>query len=127
MLLLTLSHAVNVVVVTIIPILMLRDVPAMRASFGPDSPARRILACLYGTIALASAAALAAQAAAIPALSILIACVLFPLQIIYKFATLPVVGWANPVVKSNLAIALLHAATLTVLWQSGSLLSVTSH
>jgi hypothetical protein len=124
MLLLTVSHAVNVIVVTIIPILILRDVPAMRASFGPDSPARRFLACLYATIALASAAALAAQAAANPALSILIASVLFPMQIVYKLATLPAVGWANPVVKSNLAIALLHTATLVILWQGGSLRSL---
>lgn len=119
MILLTLSHLVNVIIVTIIPVLIARDAPAMRASYGPDSAARRILACLYATIAVASAVALIAQLNGDLALSLVIASVLFPMQITYKLLTLPAVGWTNPVVKSNLAIAALHAVTLSVLWRAG--------
>jgi len=120
-LLLTLSHLVNVIVVTIIPTLIIRDTPAMAAVYGPDHPARRILTCLYITIAIASAVALASQATGQPALSIRIASVMFPMQIAYKLMTLPAVGARNPVVISNLAIAALHAATLAMLIQSGAI------
>lgn len=120
MILILASHLVNVVVVTIIPWLILRDAPAMRAVYGPDTPARRILACLYATIALASAVALVATAVSgDAAIALRIAAVLFPLQIIYKLATLPAVGARNPVVISNVAIAALHAITLVVAARSG--------
>ena len=116
MLIVTLSHLVNVVVVTIIPLLILQNAPAMTAVYGPDTPARRILACLYATIAMASGVALLAQFAfGRPELSVQIALVLFPMQIAYKLATAPAVGLRNPVVISNLAIAVLHSASLAVL------------
>jgi hypothetical protein len=120
MVLLSLSHLVNVIVVTIIPVLIAGDSPAMTACYGPDSAARRILACLYATIAIASAVALLGQASGNAALAIAIAAVLFPMQIAYKLMTLPAVGWRNPVVKSNIAIALLHTVTLAALWQQGT-------
>lgn len=118
MLLITLSHIVNVIVVTVIPLLILRNAAAMTAVYGPDTPARRILACLYATIAAASAGALLAQFAfGRPEISVGIAQVLFPLQIAYKLATWPAVGLRNPVVMSNLAISVLHAASLaTLVW-----------
>lgn len=119
MVLVTLSHLGNLVVVTIIPLLILQNAPAMTAVYGPDTPARRILACLYATIALASGAALLAQFAfGKPELSVQIALVLFPLQIAYKLATVPAVGLHNPVVVSNLAIAVLHSASLAFLLTS---------
>lgn len=121
MILLTLSHLVNVIVVTIIPVLIARDTPAMAACYGPDSAARRILACVYATIAMASAIGLVGQATGDAALSIAIAGVMFPMQIGYKLMTLPAVGWGNPVVKSNIAIAGLHAVTLAVLYHDGAL------
>lgn len=121
MVLLSLSHLVNVIVVTAISLLIARNVPAMTACYGSDSAARRILACLYATIAIVSAAALAGQASGNLAASISIAGILFPMQIAYKLMTLPAVGWHNPVVKSNLAIALLHTATLSALWHEGVL------
>jgi hypothetical protein len=118
MLLITLSHLINLVVVTIIPILIFRNAPAMTTVYGPDSPARRILACLYGTIALASGAALVTQfALGRPEFSVQIALILFPLQIAYKFATIPAVGLRNPVVISNLFIAIFQATSLGV-WLS---------
>ncbi len=121
MLLLSLSHVINVIVVTVIPVLIARDAPAMTACYGPDSAARRILACLYATIAMASVFALAAQASGHAVVSIAIAGVLFPMQIAYKIMTLPAVGWRNPVVISNLVIALLYTVTLAMLWREGTL------
>jgi hypothetical protein len=81
-------------------------------TYGADSPARRILGCLYASIALCSVTALL-----LPHLTVAIAMVLFPLQILYKLLTLPVVGsWRHPVVLSNLLItALLGAALFTML------------
>jgi hypothetical protein len=79
--------------------------------WGVDSPGRRILACIYGSIALVSLVALVRWEYALS-----IAFVLFPLQILYKFGTLIAVSdKRNPVVLSNVAIALLHVATLVVL------------
>ena len=116
MLFVGLSHLINVIVVTIIPYLIFRNMPAMTAVFGPDSPARRILACLYAKIAVSSAFALIAQFGfARPDLSCQIALVLFPMQILYKVATLFAVGPRNPVVISNVAIAALHSASLAAL------------
>jgi len=121
MLLIALSHLVNVVVVTIIPYLIFRNSPAMTAVYGPDSPARRILACLYVTIAAASGAALLAQFGFDRAdVSIAIALVLFPMQILYKVATAFAVGTASPVVVSNLAIAALHGGALAFYLSAGA-------
>lgn len=116
MLLVTLSHIVNLIVVTLIPALILRNAPSMTAVYGPDTPARRILACLYATIAAASGFALLMLFAfQQPEWSAQIALVMFPLQIVYKLATLAAVGLRNPVVVSNLAIAALHAASVSTL------------
>lgn len=111
----TLSHCVNVVFVTVIPILILCDTVAMRTVYGPDGPARRILACIYATIALASGVALCAQYMGYFGWSVETAKILFPMQIIYKLATLPAVGWVNPVANSNVAIAARHSITLVAL------------
>ncbi|HIG23603.1 MAG TPA: hypothetical protein EYG02_00860 [Henriciella marina] len=118
MLLVALSHLVNVIIVTIIPWLIYRNAPSMTAVYGPDTPARRILACLYATIALASAVALFCQFGyGLAEVSMQIALVLFPLQIAYKLATAFAVGLGSPVVISNLAIAGLHSASLAAfLW-----------
>lgn len=119
--LIVLSHLVNVVVVTIIPYLIFRNSPSMTAVYGPDSPARRILACLYATIAVASGAALLAQFAfGRTDVSIAIALVLFPMQILYKVATAFTVGAGNPVVISNLAIAALHSGGLALYLSTGA-------
>jgi len=48
-------------------------------------------------------------------LSLTIASVLFPMQIAYKLLSLLTVGWGNPVVKSNVTIAGLHAVTVKTL------------
>lgn len=115
----TLSHLCNFLVVTVIPYLIFTKRRAMDVVYGGDTVARRILACLYATIAATSLIALAGQVYfGDQKLSFEIARVLFPMQIIYKVATLPAVGWKNPVVKSNLAISVLHTASLIYILQS---------
>ena len=87
-----------------------RSLPALRIDvvFGPDTPARRILACLYLAIAGVSGVALAHAPWRLAVVR-----VLFPLQIAYKVATAAVVSLAsNPVPRWNLAIAALHMVSL---------------
>ncbi len=87
-----------------------RVVPNADAVFGPDSPSRRILACLYLAIAAVSVVALVDPQKRVP-----IVLVLFPLQIFYKVLTVFVVtDRRNPVPWSNLAISVLHAASLWI-------------
>ena len=109
-----LSHLVNVMVAGTVALLIRRGGAAADRAFGPGTDARRILACLYGAIAAASGVAIAAQPLD-PDLPVRIALVLFPLQILYKLATWPAVGWRSPVVRANLAISALHALSLAVI------------
>ncbi|MEM6709109.1 MAG: hypothetical protein AAF648_10025 [Pseudomonadota bacterium] len=99
---------VNVMVTSILPPLMLAGGSRMALVYGEDSQARRILACLYGSICVVSAFALVSllgwQRADV---AIAVAQTLFPLQIVYKLATLVAVGWHSPVVKANLVIVVL--------------------
>jgi len=84
--------------------------PKLDVVFGPDTPSRRILACLYLAIAAVSAVALLA----VP-LRMSIVVVLLPLQILYKTLTvLFVADPTNPVPWWNLVICALHAASLWV-------------
>ena len=109
---LNLSLMVNIaVLIPVVGLLWASDVPAERA-YGPDSPARRILACLYGAILLASVVLLIGSWLGRDVLAQ--AQTLLAVQVIYKLATLPAVGLPNPVVIANLGIAALHAATLWV-------------
>ena len=104
---------VNVVVTAILPVVMLSPLRDVSPVYGPDGPARRILACLYGAICTVSLWALVSwPLLGSPATTMAVASVLFPLQIVYKLVTLPAVGWQNPVVKANLAIVVLLAAAL---------------
>ena len=82
--------------------------PKLDVVFGPDTPARRILACLYLAIAGASVVALV-----VVPLRMSIVVVLLPLQIAYKMLTLFFVAdRKNPVPWWNLVISALHAASL---------------
>ena len=82
--------------------------PQLDVVFGPDTPSRRILSCLYLSIAAISAVALV-----VAPLRMSIVVVLLPIQILYKLLTLFFVADSrNPVPWWNLAISLLHAASL---------------
>lgn len=111
-----LSYTANVVVLCAVCAALLRNDPAMEAAFGPASPARGILTCVYLAILITSLYALVRAGFGAPHVALSIALVLFPLQILYKTATAFVVGIDNPVVVTNLAIAALHAVTLTLIW-----------
>lgn len=103
------SHSVNVVVAGVVGMLLLRGSQRMTSVFGPDSAARRILACLYAAIAASSAWALLDEQRLV-----VTAQVLFPLQIVYKLATLAAVqDRSNPVPWWNLGISVLHVIALT--------------
>jgi hypothetical protein len=114
MFLIILSLIVNVLVAgymgTAIGFSLDRALPGLDEVFGPDTPARRILACLYLAIAVTSIVAIANVNLRLP-----IILVLFPLQILYKLLTLFFVAdRRNPVPWCNLAISGLHAASLYV-------------
>ena len=117
MYLIVLSLVINVLVAGLLPLALLGRGVVIENAYGPDTVSRRILACLYGTIALISFAALMS----VPLLKttehmIAIALVLLPFQIIYKIATRLVIRFPNPVVSANLVIAALHTLTLVVYW-----------
>lgn len=108
---------VNVAFTVTLPILMLQSGSGMDIPYGVDTPARRILACLYASIAAVSLFALSAYAIGrSEELLLRIVMVLFPIQITYKLATVFAVGIDNPVVRSNVAISLLLAAALVAIW-----------
>ncbi|MEL6921918.1 MAG: hypothetical protein AAFO77_13030 [Pseudomonadota bacterium] len=112
--LIIMSHIVNIVVVTIIPYLIFTNAPSMAEAYGPDTPARRILACIYATIALTSAVTLLMLAMGRVQAVLAVSAALFAIQITYKLATWPAVGLGHPVVNANLMISALHAASLGV-------------
>lgn len=87
---------------------LLRGDSGMDDAFGPDSPARRILACVSFAILLISAYALIRAGLGAPEMAVQIALVLFPLQIVYKLTTAFAVGLDNPVVLTNLCVAALR-------------------
>ncbi|NDE18549.1 hypothetical protein EBZ80_26950 [bacterium] len=92
--------------------------PKLDVVFGPDTPARRILACLYLAIAAGSAVALL-----VVPLRMDIVVVLFPLQILYKTLTIFFVAdWKNPVPWWNLAISAVHAASLWIVFSGQGIL-----
>ena len=106
------SHAANVLILIAVCTALWRGDTGMDDAFGPDSPARRILACVYFAILLTSLYALIRAGFGASHIALQIALVLFPLQIIYKLATAFAVGIDNPVVVTNLAVVALHTATL---------------
>lgn len=107
-----LSFLANCLIVFPLVVPMLRQSEGMDAAFGPPSDARRILACMYGTIGLVSLFGLGCIATGRGEVASQIALTLLPLQIIYKAFTIPAVGLNSVVVKTNVAVSLLHIATL---------------
>ena len=90
--------------------------PKLDVVFGPDTPARRVLSCLYLAIAAISAVALV-----VAPLRMNVVVVLLPLQILYKLLTLFFVADArNPVPWWNLVISVLHGASLWVAFSSAT-------
>ena len=100
------SLIVNVLVLIPVCIGLVGDVPRVSSVYGDYSPARGILLSVYGAILLVSIALL------FKPLPILVAPLLL-VQILYKVTTPFTVGsFTNPVVISNLLVAVLHLITL---------------
>lgn len=94
---------------------VLRAAPAGPTRWGPPSPARGILLSIYAAILILSVLLLLLGQP-------LLAAPLLAVQILYKLmAPFIVRDWRNPVILSNLAIAVVHCVTLAGLW-SGLLL-----
>jgi hypothetical protein len=80
-------------------------------AYGADTAARGILLSVYVAILICSVGLLAKPIPSMVAALLLV-------QIIYKVTTPFTVGsFANPVVMSNLAIAVFHCITLWAIWQ----------
>jgi hypothetical protein len=106
MALLTVSLALNLVVLIPVCTGLMTRWARMTSVFGEWTPARGILLSIYLTIALASALLLAWPDPNKAA-------VLLGLQVVYKLTTPFTVGTVrNPVVISNLVIAAVHVVTL---------------
>jgi hypothetical protein len=110
-----LSHIVNVLVAGMMgTLLFLNSTSPIIAVFGTPTPARQILSCVYLSIAIMSSIALISKTKII-----MIAVVLFPMQIVYKILTLIAVSDIfNPVPWSNLAISILHAFSLYLIYKN---------
>ncbi|WP_299722586.1 hypothetical protein [uncultured Tateyamaria sp.] len=99
-------------VAVLVPVLwsLGRDSAGLQAALGLDSPARRILACIYASIAPVSLALIGLHVDGHP-WAIPMTLALFAVQITYKLGTVWVVGIANPVVITNVLVVV---AQLTV-------------
>jgi hypothetical protein len=107
---LVISLVVNVAV--LVPVLwgLASGNTGANAAFGIDTPARRILACIYLAIAVISAGLLVwpdGRATYGPGL--------LTVQVAYKLLTVAALGAGHPVAMANLAIAALHGVTLATI------------
>ena len=112
---LVLSLIANILITFAVTVAIWRASPNIDQVFGPDGPARRILACVYLSIGLVSLFALGSLMVGHFGTGQLVAMTLLPLQIIYKLMTAVAVGINHPVVLTNLAVVILHSVTLITL------------
>jgi hypothetical protein len=114
-LLVALSLLINVAVLVPVCAGLLAKAQWTTSAYGEATPARSILLSIYMAIGLCSALLLIChEPKAVAALLLL--------QVLYKVTTPLTVGTvANPVVVSNLVVAVVHTATLVCLWSGGAL------
>ena len=114
-LMMLLSLLVNVAVLLPVCTGLLSNAPWTTSAYGDATPARAILLSVYMAIGLCSVLLLIRRdAKAVAALLLM--------QVLYKVTTPLTVGTvANPVVVSNLIIAVVHTTTLACLWSGGAL------
>lgn len=115
MFLVALSFIVNSVVTFVVSLGIWKNHPGISEVYGPDTPARRILMCVYLTIGTISLYALLQMVLANGEVARAIAGTLFPLQILYKVATAAAIRVTHPVVIANLCISVLLGAALLTL------------
>lgn len=108
------SLGLNIVVLIPVCMGLLIDTRWARIAWGDETPGRAILLSIYLAILLMSAALIFYPITTAVAS-------LLAIQVIYKVTTpFTVKSFANPVVISNLGIAIVHIVTLTILWQSST-------
>jgi hypothetical protein len=106
------SLSLNILVLVPVLIALGANRSAAEHAWGADTAARRILAAVYVAILLASVALLALQILGRDITAWTQA--LLGIQVVYKLLTVPLAGLRNPVVISNVGIALVHVITLVV-------------
>ncbi|MEW9918307.1 hypothetical protein AB2B41_01720 [Marimonas sp. MJW-29] len=115
MTMLVLSLVANVLVTFAVTLVIWQNRFSVDNVYGPDMPARRILACVYLAIGAVSLYALLQLGAGQENITRGVALTLLPLQIVYKLMTAVALPVMHPVVLANLGIAALHAVTLLTL------------
>jgi hypothetical protein len=106
------SLIINILVLIPVSTGLISNSPWVQTSYGPDSPARGILLSIYITILFASIVLLI-KTQPLAVITLLL------IQIVYKVTTPFTVGTLNnPVVISNLLIALFHLFTVFSVWNS---------
>ena len=106
------SLLVNVLVLIPVCMGLMWDLPRISSVYGSYSPARAILLSVYGAILLVSILLLFRP------LPLLVAPLLL-VQVLYKLTTPFTVGsFTNPVVISNLLVAVLHLITLYLIFRT---------
>ena len=104
-----LSLLLNIAVLIPVCLGLLSDAPWVDHGYGPETAARGILLSIYGAIFLVSALLLLTHDVRLVAPLLLV-------QVVYKLTTPFTVGnLANPVVISNIVIAVVHLATLMLI------------
>ncbi len=114
-LMIVLSLLINVAVLLPVCAGLLSNASWTTSAYGEATPARAILLSVYMAIGLCSVLLLIrCEPQAVAALLLV--------QVLYKATTPLTVGTVtNPVVVSNLIVAVVHAATLACLWSGGAL------
>ncbi|BEI39858.1 hypothetical protein PHIN8_18020 [Polynucleobacter sp. HIN8] len=106
------SLLVNVLVLIPVCMGLMWDLPRISSVYGSYSPARGILLSVYGAILLVSILLLFRP------MPLLVAPLLL-VQVLYKLTTPFTVGsFTNPVVISNLLVAVLHLITLYLIFRT---------
>lgn len=114
MLLFALCFVVNAAITFTLAAALARDGRGIADAFGTDTPARRILACVYTAIGMVSLLGLALILAGQSDTARAVGTTLFAVQITYKLLTAWAVGLSNPVVVVNLMVVALLCLTLAV-------------
>jgi len=114
-LMIVLSLLVNVAVLLPVCAGLLSNASWTTSAYGEATPARAILLSVYMAIGICSVLLLIRREPKAVAALLLV-------QVLYKITTPLTVGTVtNPVVASNLIIAVVHTATLVCLWSGGGL------
>lgn len=104
-----LSLLVNIAVLLPVCFGLMVDASWVTEAYGVFTPARGILLSIYAAILIVSIALLFSE-------EIMLVAPLLLVQVIYKLSTPFTVGnFSNPVIISNIVIAALHIATLTLI------------